>query len=87
MKKIVISSIFALFMQLSYSQIQIQQPDSRVIVGKYNSGAYTHSELSYRIKDDKDTLYTLIFLNAEYRVIKEYTTFQFSGENNTCNQL
>ncbi len=79
--------IILLISTTSYCQIQMQSSGgSKVVVGKCKNGAYTQAELSYTI-EEKDTLYTLLYLNQKYSTLTDYVTLTFSEEGGTKNQL
>ena len=90
MKRISIFGLLAILCLINLNleaQIQIQNPNPEVIVGKCKNGAYTQAQLSYVIQQDKDTLYTFLFLNAKYSTLTDYQSIVFSGENNTINDF
>ena len=72
----------------SFSQLQVKEsPKPKTVIGNYKAGGTTHYELSYKLDEDKDTVYTLLFKNAAYRYAVDYEAITFNSDGNTLNEL
>lgn len=71
----------------STSQIQaVHEVPKDVVLGEVKVVGSLHSRLSYQVYDS-DTIYTLLYLNAKYKVLTEYETIHFNNEGGTLDTL
>ena len=72
---------------ITFSQIsEAKKVEPQKVIGTIKSVGMTQHELSYRINEG-DTLYTLMYRNADYKYITEFEFVNFSGEDNTLDKL
>lgn len=85
--KPILLSIFTFIAVSSFSQIQVNKIEPANVVGRIKSVGSLVAEITYRIQEDKDTLYTLLYRNSEYSTLVDYQSVKFSSEGNTLNEL
>lgn len=87
MNKKVIAGLAAItlsvaFFQTAHSQIEIKEKPKAVTLGKVKSGSALIAELTYTV-EDKDTLFTIFYNNAEYKTLTDIQAIVFDGQDNT----
>lgn len=71
----------------SFAQLQMKQSSPKVVIGTIKAGGVLHQELSYRLDGDKDTVYTLMYKNVQYRTLSDYESVSFNSDGNTLEEL
>lgn len=84
--KILIAILLLTISQALKAQIEVKQASKAVTVGKVKSGSALIAEMSYTVEDN-DTLYTIIYNNAEYKTLTDIQAIAFDGQDNTFGKL
>jgi hypothetical protein len=88
MKKIIIAAIILIAATSAKAQIEVYDSASmqKKTIGKLKAGFISKAELNYYI-DESDTVYSILFRNAEYTSIVDYQSIDFSGGQEVVDQL
>lgn len=82
---VAVIGIISLFANKCNAQIKEVPTIAETILGTVKDGASIRAEIRYIIKNN-DTLYSLLYSNAEYKVINDYHIIKFWG-NETLSQF
>jgi predicted peroxiredoxin len=85
MKKILLSGLL-LASIICQAQIELRKPEQKKVVGQIKMMGTTEQSLSYVVIDE-DTVYYFLFRNQEYKHLIDYSSVEFSGQDNTLEKL
>lgn len=85
--KTIITFLFCLPLFIN-AQIEVSDTveSKTIIIGKVKRAGITYSELNYTVTG-KDTVYRLMYKNAEYEILSDRQFLYFNNENNTLETL
>jgi hypothetical protein len=79
MGKLGLLFLLSSFCSVLTAQIKVIDVDKPIVIGTVKDGSSVRAEISYLIYKS-DTVYTLLYNNAEYKVIDNYHTVKFLGQ-------
>jgi hypothetical protein len=84
--KSILTLTVLLFTITSFAQIQVGEPEKRVVVSELKPMGKFTAELSYKL-EGRDTLYRLMLANDKFKTLTDLYSVHFSGEEGTLDKL